>query len=134
MPFDLSQRLAATGIIGLVALSATHWLRENVTDPGPWLAFALGVMPNLAAALAIPLIVASFSPRTSQAPVTKATRRAYVLVLSGTTCGLWGWEFIQARSERFVFDSYDILATGVGSILAYAAFACHARASAVEPP
>jgi hypothetical protein len=132
MKLELSQRLSATGIIGLAALSATHWLRENVSDPGPVLAFVLGVMPSLAAALAMPLILASFSPRTSRAPITKASRTAYIWVLSFTTVGLWGWEFMQARSERFVFDVYDILATGAGSILAYIAFGWHARSFEVK--
>ena len=132
MQLELPQRLSATGIIGLAALSATHWLRENVSDPGPVLAFALGVMPNLAAAFAMPQILASFTPRTSRAPITGASRIAYILLLSATTLGLWGWELIQTRSERFVFDVYDILATGFGSILAYAAFGWHARSFEVK--
>jgi hypothetical protein len=127
MQHDPPQRLAATGIIGLAALSATHWLRENVSDSGPVLAFALGVMPNLAAAFAMPLILASFTPRTSRTPITEVSRLAYIWVLSSTTLGLCGWELIQTRSERFVFDVFDILATVFGSILAYIAFDWHAR-------
>ena len=132
MQFELPQRLSATGIIGLAALSATHWLRENVSDPGPVLSFVLGVMPNLAAAFAMPLILASFKPRTSHAPMTKVSRFTYFWVLSFTTLGLCGWELIQTRSDRFVFDIYDLLATGFGSILAYFAFAWHARTFEVQ--
>lgn len=127
MHLELPYRLSATGIVGLAALSATHWLRENVSDPGPVLAFALGVMPNMAAAFAMPLILASFTPRTSGMPVTEVSRLAYARVLSFTTLGLCGWELIQTQSERFVFDLYDILATGFGAILAYSAFNWHAR-------
>ena len=127
MQLELPSRLSATGIIGLAALSATHWLRENVSETGPTLAFLLGIMPNLAAAFAMPLILASFTPRTSRTPVTKASRRTYILVLLFTTIGLCGWELIQTRSDRFVFDIYDVLATGLGSTLAYWAFAWHAR-------
>ena len=79
MQFELPQRLSATGIIGLAALSATHWLRENVSDPGPVLSFVLGVMPNLAAAFAMPLILAGFKPRTSDAPMTKVSRFCLLL-------------------------------------------------------
>jgi hypothetical protein len=132
MQLELPPRLSATGIIGLAALSATHWLRENVADPGPVLALALGVMPNLAAAFAMPLILASFTPRTSRPPITEVSRVAYLWVLLFTTCGLWGWELIQTRSERFVFDVYDILATGCGSLLAYIAFGWHARSFEVK--
>jgi hypothetical protein len=132
MQLELPQRLSATGMIGLAALSVTHWLRENVSDPEPVVAFALGVMPNVAAAFAMPLILAGFSPRTSRAPVTEASRFAYLGVLSLTTFGLWGWELIQARSERLVFDVFDILATVFGSVLAYIAFGWHARRSKVK--
>ena len=37
-------------MLGVAALSATRWIRENSPEPGPNLAYALGVMPNLAAA------------------------------------------------------------------------------------
>jgi putative copper export protein len=84
-------------------------------------------MPNLAAAFAMPLILASFSPRTSRAPITSRSRRGYAWVLMFTTWGLCGWELLQTRSHRFVFDVYAILATGSGSALAYLAFSWHAR-------
>lgn len=124
---QLSLRLSATGIVGLAALSATHWLRENVTDAGPVLAFALGVTPNLTAAFAMPLVLASMTPRASRAPVSPDSHRAYRWILTFTTLGLCGWELIQTRSNRFVFDLYDVLATGAGALLAYVAFAWHAR-------
>jgi hypothetical protein len=129
MKLELPFRLSATGMIGLGALSVTHWLRENTSAPGPVFSFLLGVMPNVAAAFAMPLILASFSPHTSRAPITNSSRLRYFWVLSFTTLGLCGWELIQTRSNRFVFDVYDILATGLGSVLAYFAFSWHARTS-----
>jgi glycopeptide antibiotics resistance protein len=119
---SLPQRLSITGMGGLAALSATHWMRKNISDPAPVLAFALGVMPSLAAAFAMPLILASFVPRISRIPVTVSSRRAYSWILLFTTSGLCGWELVQTRSDRFVFDVHDILATGLGSFLAYLAF------------
>ena len=132
MKLELPYRLSATGMIGLAALSATHWLRENTSAPGPVLSFALGVMPNLAAAFAMPLILASFSPHTSRTPITKSSRLRYSSVLLFTTLGLCGWELIQTQSNRFVFDVYDILATGLGSALAYFVFSWHARTFEVK--
>jgi hypothetical protein len=128
MKVELPYRLSATGMIGLAALSATHWLRENVSDAGPVLAFVLGVMPNLAAAFAMPLILASFFSHTSRIRSTKNSRLHYLWALSFTTLGLCGWELIQTQSDRFVFDVFDILATGLGSTLAYFALCWHARA------
>jgi len=127
MQIGLPLRLSTTGIVGLAALSATHWMRENISDPPPLLAFALGVMPNLAAAFAMPLVLACFFPHTSGVPVTVKSRRTYLWILLFTALGLLGWELVQTRSERFVFDAYDILATGFGSILAYLAFGWHVR-------
>ena len=114
-------------MIGLAALSATHWLRDHVAEPGPVLALALGVMPNLAAAFAMPLILASFTPRASRAPVTKASRLAFGLIACFTTLGLCGWELVQTRSDRFVFDVNDLLATGLGTVLAGLVYAALAR-------
>jgi hypothetical protein len=127
MKLELPYRLSATGMIGLAALSATHWLRENTTAPGPALSFVLGVMPNLAAAFAMPLILASFSPLSSRAPITRSSRLRYSWILLFTTLGLCGWEVMQTQSNRFVFDFYDVLATGFGSAFAYFAFSWHVR-------
>jgi len=132
MKLELPYRLSATGMIGLAVLSTTHWLRENTSFPGPVFSFVLGVMPNLAAAFAMPLILASFSPHTSRTPISRSSRLRYVTVLLFTTLGLCGWELIQIRSNRFVFDVYDILATGFGSALAYLAFFWHARTFEVK--
>jgi hypothetical protein len=128
MKFELPHRLSAIGMIGLAALSVTHWLRENTSDPGIILSCVLGVMPNLAAAFAMPLILASFSPHTSRPPITNRSRLGFAWILSFTTLGLCGWELIQTRSDRFVFDVYDFLTTGLGSALAYFAFSWLARA------
>jgi hypothetical protein len=39
---------------------------------------------------------------------------------------LCGWEVVQIQSDRFVFDTYDMLATAFGSFFAYLAFRWHA--------
>ncbi|MBS1108806.1 MAG: hypothetical protein H6Q88_798 [Anaeromyxobacteraceae bacterium] len=126
MLVNLPQRLSISGMGGLALLSATHWMRKNVSDPAPVLSFALGVMPNLAAAFAMPLILAACVPRISSVPITANSRRRYLGMLLFTTFGLCGWELVQTRSDRFVFDAYDLLATGLGSTLAWLAFRAHA--------
>ena len=124
---NLAHRLSAIGLMGLAALSATHWLRDHLDAPGPVQSFALGIMPNLAAAFAMPLILASFTTQTSSTQTAQSARLRYLRVLMFTTLGLCGWEFIQARSSRFVFDIDDLLATALGSALAYVAFSLNAR-------
>ena len=115
---QLPQRLSITGMGGLAALSATHWMRGNILDPLPVLAFVLGVLPNLAAAFSMPLILASFVLLSWHTPDTAKFRRTYLWILVFTASGLCSWEFIQVRSNRFVFDTNDIVATVFGSILA----------------
>lgn len=127
MPTRLPQSLSLTGMGGLAALSATQWMRENIEDPEPVLAFALGVMPNLAAAFAMPLILASFVPTITRNPRTVSAHRTYLGILLFTALGLCGWELVQTQSDRFVFDVYDLLATGFGSCLAYLALGWHAK-------
>jgi len=119
---QLPQRLSITGMGGLAALSVTHWMRGNIIDPSPVLAFVLGVLPNLSAAFSMPLILASFVPVSWHTPDTSRFHRAYLWILVFTASGLCSWEFIQVRSNRFVFDMNDIFATVFGSILAYLAF------------
>lgn len=127
MQLELPQRLAIMGITGLAALSVTHWLRAHVHDPAPAISFVLGCMPNLAAAFAMPLILATFTARTSKAPITQASRRAFLGVLVFTTLGLLGWELVQTRSSNFVFDTNDVIATVVGAALALATYRWLAR-------
>lgn len=126
-PQTISQRLALTGMGGLAALTGTQWLREHVRDPAPAMGFALGVMPNLAAAFAMPLVLASFFPSIARVPITTRARRWYVRLLGFTLLGLCGWEVVQTRSEQFVFDVKDLVATACGSLFAYGAFGWHAR-------
>jgi hypothetical protein len=120
MRVSLSTRLSLMGMLGLAALSATHWARSAIPAPGSTLAFVLGVLPNLAAAFAMPLILASLLPAISGTPLTRHAGRRFLFLLSFTTLGLCAWEVVQTRSDRFVFDVNDIAATILGAILACA--------------
>lgn len=123
MRLALPTSLSLAGVLGLALLSGTHWARDSIPHPGATLAFALGVLPNLAAAFAMPLILASFLPSISGMPRDKSARRRFVLLLSLTTLGLCAWEMIQTLSERFYFDVNDLAATLVGAILAFGTYA-----------
>ncbi|MFN8719023.1 MAG: hypothetical protein ACK50C_18820 [Gemmatimonadaceae bacterium] len=121
---SLSVRLALAGMVGLAALSGTHWLRERVRAPGALVAFVLGSMPNLAAGYAMPLVFAAMDRRAAGTPPTDASRRRFRWLLLFTTAGLVAWEFLQVGSARFRFDPWDIGATLVG---AWGAFATQRR-------
>lgn len=133
MSLPFQTRLSITGMAGLAALSATHWLRRNILVPGDVLGFVLGVLPNLAAGFAMPLIVSSIVPGVSRATDTIHARSNFLRVLLVTTAGLFAWEVLQARSARFVFDPFDLAATVLGATLAFIAFRIHARRGVREP-
>jgi len=118
MRVKLPIRLSLAGMAGLALLSATHWARGAFPHPSSAVAFALGVMPNFAASLAMPLVLASMLPSVSAEPPTPLAKRQFLLLLLFTTVGLCAWELVQTQSARFVFDVNDIAATVIGAAFA----------------
>lgn len=127
MRVSLSARLSLAGMLGLAVLSAAHWARSAFPAAGSTLAFALGVLPNLAAGFAMPLILASLLPATSRTPRSCSSSRSFLFLLLFTTLGLCVWEVVQSRSDRLVYDPNDIAATLLGAILAYASYGWQSR-------
>jgi hypothetical protein len=124
---SVASRLALAGIAGLAALTASQWLRVTLEAPGPMLSAALGVLPSLTAAFAMPLVVASWLPGVARSPPTATSWRRFGLVLAATTAGLLGWECVQAASVRLVFDVADLAATVVGALAAMPAYRAAVR-------
>jgi hypothetical protein len=118
---ELSQRLALTGVLGLAALSATHGMRGSIPEPDALLAYVLGVMPNLAAAFAMPLVLASSLGLTSGRHITARSTHSFLRILLFAAVGLCAWEAVQIRSDRFRFDLRDLGATGLSSLMAHLA-------------
>lgn len=89
---------------------------EQVRDPAS--AYLLGVLPNLAAALAITFVLLSIWADHDKTLSFTALRRRFVVSASISGLGLLGWELVQRTSDRFVFDPHDIGATAIGIGLA----------------
>ena len=114
------------GLVGLVALGLltfVQWLRSHAAGDGHVQAFLLGVAPNFAAALAITFVVLSAWADQNPKATRLESRRAWLgaSIFSGT--GLAGWEFFQKTNASFVFDPYDLAATGLGLATGAAVFA-----------
>ena len=110
----LSMRYGLVGIFALGVLSLVHWSRKSQYD-GPAAAdFLIGVLPNLAAAIAIPFVLLSIW--SEQRPVTtyRAARQTFFLLTLFAGLGLIAWEFVQRSSRTLVFDLYDMGATILG--------------------
>lgn len=115
-------RLSAMGMLGLLLLSSTQWARENVSSNNSLFQFFLGVSPNIAAGYAMPLILASFLEKVVKNENKNEARKIYLFVSAFTTFGLIVWEFIQVNSKNLYFDINDIVATFIGTFLAYISY------------
>ena len=117
----LSLRYGLVGIGALGLLSLVHWGRKLQYD-GPAVAeYLMGVLPNVAAAIAIPFVLLSIwadqKPNASYAN----SRQTFVVLTLLSGVGLIAWELVQQSSRTLVFDLHDIggtvLGLGLGSFL-----------------
>ena len=98
-------------------------MRELSSDGAPALVYILGVMPNIAAAIAIPFVfMGIFADQRKDASLRSIRNWFFAAVLVSCT-GLFGWESIQQTSNRLVFDIDDLIATFFGSVLSLGIFA-----------
>lgn len=118
----LSTRYGLVGLGALALLSAGHWIRGLSGDWSPTIAFVLGVLPNMAAAIAIPFVFMGILADQKDVPLS-VIRNWFLGSVIASCVGALGWELIQQRSDRLVFDLSDIGATIVGSAIAIAVFA-----------
>jgi hypothetical protein len=118
----LSTRYGLVGIGALGALSLVHWVRR-VQDEAPEIVLHLiGVLPNVAAAIAIPFVLLSIWADQKPAATYQAARRSFVILALVAGIGLIAWEFIQQTSRSLVFDYHDIAATILGLVVAWLLF------------
>ena len=118
----LSLRYGLVGIGALGLLSLVHWGRKLQYD-GPAVAeYLMGVLPNVAAAIAIPFVLLSIwadqKPNASHANL----RQTFVVLTLLSGVGLIAWELVQQSSRTLVFDLHDIGATILGLGLGWLLF------------
>lgn len=117
-----STRIMLVGLGALALLSAVHWARAQHFQGPPLLLYLLGVLPNFAAAIAIPFVTLGIrlesSPVSSQAVVRQ--RFLWLSLLAGV--GLFLWEFGQRWSSGLFFDPDDLVATLVGLVVGWTIF------------
>ena len=117
-----STRFGLVGIAALALLSGVHWIRGLSVELVPAADYLIGVLPNVAAAIAIPFVFMGIAAdQKKDAPPTTIQRWFYVSLVA-SCIGLLGWELIQQTSDRLIFDVNDIGATVVGSTIACAIF------------
>ncbi len=115
-------RYAFAGIAALGLLSLVHWGRTSRYDGPEIVMYLMGVMPNVAAAIAISFVLLSiWADQKTDASYADA-RRAFVFITLGAGLALIAWEFIQQSSRTLVFDLDDIVATLLGLGVAWLLF------------
>lgn len=119
----LPTRFGLVGIVALSLLSLGHWVRENVQVQSAGIRYCLGVLPNFAAALAIPFVIMSaWADRDETRDAVPDHAWRFRLCAAFAFAGLVAWEFLQLRGPRLVFDTDDIIATAVGTAMAFVTF------------
>jgi hypothetical protein len=118
----LSMRYGLVGIGALGALSLVHWARKQDFEAPEIVLFLMGVLPNVAAAIAIPFVLLSIWADQKPAATFQAARLRFVILTLVAGVGLLAWEFVQQWSGSLVFDHNDIAATIVGLAVAWLLF------------
>ena len=129
----LSTRYAVVGLAALGILSLVHRVRGWPFRSGGITDYLIGVLPNVAAALAIPFVLLGIWAEQRREATDVSARRGFLRLTLVTGVGLIGWEFLQQGSRRLVFDAHDIGATLVGLLLGWLIFCCLAPRS-LSPP
>lgn len=117
-----STRYGLAGIGALALLSLVHWLRGHPVSGDPIPTYLLGIIPNLAAAIAITFVLLSIWADQNKEASHAAARRWFVIFAMVSAFGLLVWEFVQRTSSRFVFDPHDVGATLIGIGIAFLIF------------
>jgi putative flippase GtrA len=111
------------GILALSVLSLVDWVRENVEVQQSGVRYALGVLPNFAASVAIPFVMMSVWSGSDESRWTVSDHaRRFRLSAAVAAAGLVAWEFVQVGSPRLVYDIHDLGATAAGMVVAFVAF------------
>jgi len=109
---------AFTGMTALAVLSLGHWARAAGVFESPLATFILGVLPNVAAAVAIPSITAGALADMRKDRELPIGVRTFTMLNAGSVMGLAAWEFVQRGSLSLRFDPADLVATLVGAAVA----------------
>jgi len=118
----VSTRYGLVGIGALGALSLVQWGRKLQYDGAEIVLYLMGVLPNVAAAIAIPFVLLSIWADQNPSATYAAARRRFVVVALVAAVALIAWEFLQPSSRTLVFDPHDIGATILGLGVGYFLF------------
>lgn len=104
------------------ALSLVHWGRTLQYDAPEIVFYLMGVLPNVAAAIAIPFVLLSIWADQKPTATYQAARRTFAILTLVAVVGLIAWELMQQSSLSLFFDYHDIAATIFGLVVSWLLF------------
>lgn len=124
----------AAVFVGLGLVLATHVARSVAHPSSSIASVLLGSLPNFGAGLALPFVATNAQQFFGRQPWL--TGLHLCVVCAGAFAVLVVWEYGQLVVWRYPFDTNDVVASGVGAILAalIAVWLRRRRVSGVEPP
>ena len=118
----MSLRYTVVGLAALALLTLVGWARQISFDGGEILNLLIGVLPNVAAAIAIPYVLLGIWIEERAGMSVATVRRNFIRLSIFAGSGLILWEFLQQSSRRLVFDVNDLGATLGGLLLGWLIF------------
>jgi hypothetical protein len=103
-------------LVGLGLVLATHVARSVAHPSGLVVSVVLGSLPNFGAGLALPFVVTN-AQQFLGLRVWLGTLR-FCILCAGAFVALTLWEYVQLVAWRYQFDMNDVVASGVGAVLA----------------
>jgi hypothetical protein len=102
--------------VGLGLVLAAHVARSVAEPASPIASVLLGSLPNFGAGLALPFVVTNAQDLFGRRPWLTGLR--FCVVCAGAFAVLALWEYVQLAAWRYQFDTNDVVASGVGAVLA----------------
>lgn len=101
-------------ILGIGLIIFTHYLRDTQVSSN--LSFFLGVAPNFIAAFCCPVVFLVYIKHVQKLFCKLSDFQWFFSSILITLIGLFFWELRQLHLDKFTFDTYDIIASFIGSI------------------
>ena len=116
-----SRHLTVAGI-ALAALILVQWMRPGFAASAAVVRHLLGMVPNLAGAVAVPFLLTGLWASRHPDATLRHARRYFARHNLLTLVGLVAWEFLQQYSRLLVFEPVDMAAALAGWAVAWLVF------------
>ena len=125
---------AIVALFGLGLVLLTRLVRPLPVDAPPLVVVLMGVLPNFGAGLALPFVIGAFE-EAYRRRTGRRWRLSFMFLCFCAFMGLLAWEYAQRLFWDIDFDWNDMIASGIGVLIAMTAqrvFRLWARSAPVQ--